>query len=372
MGSITKIIGKKKTSYRVRYYITNTDGKRIQKGKYFDRYKDARDHLLNAEHSLRRSVFIKPSNVTIKEYLNEWIASCESSLAPNTIRGYKKNIQHICNHIGHISLQGLTPLNIQKAYKLLSSPSPYPHLSGTSLLYIHRTLSRAFSQAVKSQIINHNPFNYVDTPKKNNFKASFYDQNEVKELIQKCYESDIYIAIILAISRGLRRNEILALRWQDIDFKKKILNVENSIYWKSGKWTLSKTKSEKSKRLIPLSPKLLTELKIQKQKQLKYKELFWNEYYKSDFICTYKDGSLIQPGSFSNIFIRLLSEFNLRRIRFHDLRHTSASLMLLEGIEMKVVSDLLGHSSISITADLYSHVLDDLKKEAANKMDKFL
>lgn len=372
MGTINKIIGKKKTSYRARYYVTDQSGKRIQKGKYFNRFKDARDYLLNAEHSLRQSVYIEPSKTTVKEYLDEWISSCESSLAPNTVRGYKRNIYHACNHIGHICLQGLTPLNIQKTYKLLSSAVPYPHLSGTSLLYIHRTLSRAFSQAEKLQIINHNPFKHVDAPKKEYYKASYYDPNEVQKLVSKSYKSDIYIAIILAVSRGLRRNEILALRWQDVDFKNKRLNIDNSIYWEKGNWTLSKTKSVKSKRSLPLSPKLLLELKLQKQKQIKYKESFWNEYYKSDFICTYKDGSLIQPGSFSNIFIRLLSEYNLRHIRFHDLRHTAASLMLSEGIAMKVVSDLLGHSSISITADLYSHVLDDLKKEAASIMDKFI
>ncbi len=372
MGSIQKYIGKGKTSYNVRYDVYNDYGKRIQKRKSFDRFRDARDFLLKSEHNLREKSYIEPSKSSVSSYLNDWLESCKTLLAPNTYNGYKRNIFHICSIIGHMKLQNLSPLDIQTAYKELSAPAPKSNLSGTSLLYIHRTISRAFSQAEKMRIINKNPCYYVDAPKKNNYKASFFHPDEVKELIIKSKDSDIYIGIILAVTRGLRRGEILGLRWNNIDFKNRIIHIENNIYWENSKWRLTKTKSDKSNRSIPISPKLMDDLKKQKQLQNKYKEMFWDKYYKSEFVCTYKDGSLIHPGTFSNIFKRLLEKNSIRHIRFHDLRHTAASLMLKEGIPMKVVSDLLGHSSLSITADLYSHVFDDMKKEAAYVMDKFM
>lgn len=372
MGSIQKIIRKTKTSYRARYFVSDENGKRIQKGKSFDRYKDARDFLYKTEHQLRESTYIEPSKTLIKNFLNDWLTLVSNDLAPNTVRGYKKNIEHASKCIGHIEVQSLTPAHIRKMYSYLGSNESKPTLSGTSLLYIHRTLHRAFSMAEENRIINQNPFRLVDAPKKSKYNYEFYDSEEVKKLIECIQDSKYYIPIILAVTRGMRRNEILGLRWQDVDFNKRKIYIRHSIYWENGKWSLGNTKSNDSSRTIPLSDKLIHDLKEQKRNQKKYMELFWSDYYKSDFICTHNDGTLIKPRGLSKAFADLLKKHNLKHIRFHDLRHTAASLMLQEGIAMKVISDILGHSSISITADLYSHVLDDMKKEAANIMDKFI
>lgn len=358
---------KNKKGYCVSYFYYDSSGKRRHKRESFAKYNQAIEFKRKIENEIANMEYIEDTKLTLGMYLNDWIESYKKNISPNTYRGYKKNIEHINLHLGNIQLQKVSAINIQKTYDNLQET-----LSGTTVLYIHRVLNIAFKQAVKFQVIKKNPCEFVDTPKKKKYKAAFYNNDEFTKLLELSVDEDIYIAILLGASRGMRRNEILGLEWSKIDFKNNVIHIDKSIRWERKEYYLETPKSETSIRDIPLSPKLVKALQDQKKKQLHYKQMFWQDYFKSDFVCTYKDGSLINPGTFSHIYADFLKKNNLRHIRFHDLRHTAASLMLKEKIDMKVVSEILGHSTITITADLYSHVLDELKQEAALKMDKLL
>lgn len=353
--------------YCIRYSYKDEDGIRRHKRETFDKYKQAAAFKTKIENDMLENEFVEPSKQTVREYLTEWLEDYKDEIAYNTYTGYRTNTRHINKHVGNYPLQKLQAHHIEKMYKQLRST-----LSGTSIRYIHRTLSRALTLAEKDQLLKKNPCGTVDIPKRTTYTAAFLDEQEVAQLMEAAKDTDIYIAVVLAVSRGMRRNEILGLRWQDINFAKNNISINHSIRYEKGDYIRETPKSEKSIRILPLSDKLKRLLKEQRARQKKNMELFWNDYHKSDYICTYADGKLINPPTFSVIFSRLLKKNNLRHVRFHDLRHTSASLMLREGIELKVVSDILGHSTITITSDLYTHVLDDLKKDVAKKMDSYL
>ncbi|NLU09404.1 MAG: site-specific integrase [Tepidanaerobacter acetatoxydans] len=359
MATIQKYKTDKGFRWRVRW--RTEEGK--QKSKTFDRQRLAKDFLTKLEHEMREGSYVEPSSITLREFLESWIESYKINISPNTERGYRVNIKHICSILGDKPLQKIIPADIETAYAKLGQT-----LSGTSILYIHRTLSRALKQAERQRLINRNSCDFVETPKKNkNFKAKFVHPDDIGKYLNAFKGHYLYIAVCLAMFCGLRRGEVLGLQWKDIDWKASIINIRHNM-------TDEGLKAPKSgeTRTIPLTEAMKEILKEQKRKQQRFMEMLWDEYYRSDFVVTYDDGTLIKPRALSKNFAAVLRKANLELVRFHDLRHTAASLMIHEGVELKTVSEILGHSSISITADIYGHVIEEKKKQAAQKLDKYI
>ena len=356
MATILKY--KTKNGYRWRVRWWDEDEKQVS--KTFDRQTLAKDFMVKLENDMREGFYTAPTSMRVKEYLNQWIKSYASSISPNTARGYQVNINHICKYIGSKQLQRLMPMDIENAYKELSQT-----LNGTSLLYIHRTISRAFKQAEKQKLITRNIFNLVETPKKSKeSKSSFIHPDDLSKYL-KAFEGDyLYPAVCLAVFAGLRRGEILGLQWNDI--KNGNLIIRNNMSYDG----LRPPKNGKT-RIVPISAPIAKILKEQKDWQRENKEKMWSKYFRSDFIITRKDGTLIDPKLLSRRFGEVQKRNQLESVRFHDLRHTAASLMILEGVPLKTVSDILGHSSISITADIYGHVLEEQKRNAVNKLERY-
>lgn len=359
MATIEKY--KTKSGYRWRVRWRTEDGK--QRSKTFDRQRLAKDFLTKLEHQMREGSYIEPSSITLKEYLESWIDTYKINISPNTERGYRVNIKHICSILGDKLLQKIIPADIEAAYTELKEK-----LSGTSVLYVHRTLSRALKQAEKQRLINRNPCDFVEIPKKNkDFKAKFVHPNDIEKYLDAFKGHYLYSAVCLAMFCGLRRGEVLGLQWSDIDWKDKIIYVRHNMT-DTG---LTSPKSGES-RTVPLSDAMAKILKEHRQRQQRFMEKLWHEYYRSDFVITYDDGTLIKPRALSKNFAAVLKKAGLKPVRFHDLRHTAASLMINEGVELKTVSEILGHSSITITADIYGHIVEEKKKEAARKLDKYI
>src|SRR5690554_130339 len=358
MASINKINTKSGPRWRVRW--RDDKGER---SRSFDRQRLAKDFLISLEHKQREGTYVEPTTVTLKSYLETWIESYKDSIASNTERGYRVNIRHICSVIGDKSLQRLIPGDIEAAYRELGKK-----LSGTSVLYVHRTLSRALKQAEKQRLITRNPCDIVEVPRKNkHFQARFVAPEDIAKYVGAFTDHYLYPAVCLAAFCGLRRGEVLGLQWKDIDWKKGMITIKHGMTDDG----LTTPKSGEA-RSVPLSEAVAEILKEQRKKQRQYKERFWDEYHRSDFVTTYHDGTLIKPRALSKAFADTLKKAGLGHIRFHDLRHTAASLMLHEGVDLKTISDILGHSSISITADIYSHVIEEQKKSAAKKLDKYI
>lgn len=358
MATIQKYETKNGNRWRVRW----RDDKNRQRSKSFDRQRLARDFMIKLEHETREGSYMEPSEMTLKEYLLKWIDSYSAGIAPNTERGYRVNLNHIINILGGIPVQKIIPSDIENAYKKLGEK-----LSGTSVLYIHRTLNIALKDAEKQKIIRRNPCDFVDAPKKSKFKPSFVEPNDVPKYLKIFEGHYLYPAVCLAMFCGLRRGEILGLQWQDVKWNKGLIIIRNNMTDDG----LGDPKNGES-RNVPLTKAMENVLKKQKKKQQYFMELMWDEYFRSDFIVTHDDGTIISPRALSKTFTRMIESNDVEKIRFHDLRHTAASLMLNEGIDLKVISEILGHSSISITADIYGHILDEKKKQAAHKLDKYL
>ncbi len=354
------------------------NGKRMQ--KWFSGYKtkkEAEKDMVKLLNQLETNMFINPEKITLAEYLKQWLSDyVETNLAQKTFEGYRVNIEsHIIPSIGNILLQKLQPINIQKFYKEKLENGRVDGkggLSAKSVLYIHRVLRKALDQAVKMQLIPRNVADAVTPPKVKQFKASFLDENQVKEMLEAFQPTKIHIPVLLAAGVGLRRGEALGLQWKDIDFQNKTVSISRSLLPSKKGLIFHEPKTENSNRVLILPQTILDELQNHKELQDNIKNIAGNAYHDNDLVTCYEDGSPINPASFSHTFARTLKRKNLGHIRFHDLRHANATLMLKYNIPSKVASERLGHSSIGITLDLYSHVLKEMQEDAAKKFDEGL
>jgi integrase len=170
---------------------------------------------------------------------------------------------------------------------------------------------------------------------------------------------------------GLRRGELLALQWSDIRFKTGEITIRHSLEERKKEKVLKTPKNGKT-RVVYMTDGVVTILKQHRKRQLEFQMLLGKQYHKSSFVIVEDDGKQPAPSYASRFFARRITRSKLPRVRFHDLRHTAASLMLLEGVNLKTVSEILGHSGISITADIYSHVIKEAKKQAADSLEKYI
>ena len=256
-------------------------------------------------------------------------------------------------------------------YRASELPKPKNRRRATprTIRYVHTTLHEALQYAFKMQLIPRNPADFVSVPKLVKYKADVFEEDEVRKMLQVAEDTDMEAPLHLSVGLGLRRGELLALMWSDIDYDKKQLTVSRNLVYVNGEYIFKAPKSESGNRTIEMPASMVAILKKHWRKQLEYKLLFGSEYKDNNLVCSRPNGTPYIPGSYSNKFTEFLKANGLRQIRLHDLRHTNASLMLQYNVPAKVASQRLGHSSIGITLDLYSHVIGNLQTEAAEKID---
>lgn len=346
--------------------------------KGFRNKGDAENFLLKVNSQLNDNIFIQHKKITLREYLEEWLASyVECNLKKSTISSYKSIVKlHIIPLLGNIELQKLTSSHIDKFYaeKLKNGRlDGKGGLSQRSIQYIHRILSEALNHAVKKKLLTTNPIRDItNTPKVPKYRAKIYTKDEIVQLLNTSNGTDLECPIALAALCGLRRGEVLGLLWDDIDFTNSSLSISRQLIATDTGYEFDTPKSETSIRNISLPSTVVSILENQKTKYETLKKMLKNEFKDNNLVYSNNDGTPINPKNFSKMFAYFLKKNKLKHIRFHDLRHSYASLMLVSGNSLKVTSELLGHSTISLTADTYTHVISDLKKEAANKIDNIL
>lgn len=350
-----------KGSWSISIYIGKDNITNKKKYKWYTvrgTKKEAEKFLNEKINEVEKGIYIDSKNMSLCEYLNYWYnQKCLPNLAPTTYESYRRNIdKYIIPHLGNIKLQNLLPLQLQSFYSELSKK-----LSNTTLIYIHRIIHSALKQAMKWQLVIRNVADNVEIPKKEKYHATVLDSLQLTMLINAVKNTYIYIPVMIAISTGMRRGEVLGLTWNNVNLNNATLNVVNSLVPTQDGLKLLPPKTETSIRKISLSPTLVEILKKHKAKN-----------YSSDFVCTLEDGRLISPSSLNHKFKDIIKENNLPNIRFHDLRHSHASLLLSQGVQPKMISERLGHSNISITMDLYSHIYEADNAEIANNFDEFL
>lgn len=367
-GTVTK----KRNKWYIVYYIgKDENGKWKQKWEgSFTSKKEAEKVLRARINELEEGFAVKADNSKTAIYLKHWLNTyCVPRLAINTVKGYKVNIEkHIIPYIGEIKLNNLQPRDIQSMYEKLSASG----LSSTSIRYVHNTLHKALVCAVKSQTLARNAADYVYAPTVSKYEVIPLTPEQSRILIESCKGNEIFIPVLLALILGLRRGEVLALQWCDVDFDYQTISIKHSASFINSKLILSDTKSKNSHRTLKISNYMLECLYHHKELQNKWYNEFGGGFNPNNLVICRHDGMPMTPNVLQHMFKDVLKSSNLPNIRFHDLRHTNATLMLRSEVPAKIVSSMLGHSTIGLTLDTYSHVMTDMQASAVGVVEGIL
>jgi len=271
-----------------------------------------------------------------------------------------------------LQLREVTPQHIEDFYQSILADG----CTTNTVIHYHAIIRKALQTAVKKDILLKNPADKVDRPKKNVFHGSFYSEEEMLTLFDAVSGDPLELCVKIAAYYGLRRSEVLGLRWSAIDMEHKTISISHKVIEAEvdGKFVpmgedVLKTKS--SFRTLPLIPAVGIILLEEKEKQEMYRRLFKKSYCRDylDYICVDQCGKLLRPNYVTEHFSWLIEKYGLRKVRFHDLRHTCASLLLSNGISMKQIQIWLGHSTFSTTADIYAHLDYSAQEASANAMN---
>ncbi len=353
-------------------------GKRRQKWQGgFRTRKDAERELTRVLHELNTGAYVEPSKFTVSEYLGQWLEHyAKTNVAPKTAERYAEIVKvHLAPALGGHPLARLQPLHIQTYYsQALQSGrrDGQGGLSAQTVLHHHRVLREALRQAVKWQLLARNPADAVEPPRPRRHETRTLDEEATARLLEAVKGGRLYLPVLLAATTGMRRGEILALRWQDVDLRAGTLAVRQSMEQTREGCRFKQPKTQKSRRVIALPPLAVEGLRRHKAEQAKQKLLLGPGYQDNGLVCAQPDGQPWSPGALTNAFRYVVRRAGYPGIRFHDLRHGHASQLLRAGIHPKVVSERLGHSTVGITLDTYSHVLPGLQEEAARRIDTAL
>lgn len=366
------------------WLITIHTGRKLEDGKPERQYKSVPGSRADAQRELRSMLtkvdkgILPASRHTLVELLTEWLKSyCLTNCSERTYLGYKGIIEkHIVPALGHVKLKDLRPAVIQGFYgEACQKENGRTHqkLNNRTVLRMHRVLSQALRWAVRQGYLSANPASrdHVDPPKERRYIARTLDRNEIETLLEAAQDSWCYPIVYTAINSGLRRNELLGLRWRDADILGMTLSVNHCLYKAKDKVELREPKTKSSRRQIALTPPLaryLAEYKAERESLYLQMGLLLSP---DDFLFGDDAGQPLDPSSLSHTFNRIVKKAGLEA-RFHDLRHSCATLMLGAGVHPKVVQEMLGHSSIQITLDIYSHVVPGMQKAAAERLGALL
>lgn len=312
-----------------------------------------------------------PADIPVYDYLVSYLKRVEPELQKNTIVSYRSmtngKIRRYFQRRPQLTVGNLKPQDIQDFYQSLFADG----VVANTVIHYHALLRRAFQQAFKEERIDANPFDRVGRPKKNKFHGENYTQEELLTLLHLARGDVIYPAILLAGAMGLRRSEALGVRWSRIDWEKRTVLLDTKIveYRENGKKKMEpveEMKNKSSRRTLPLPDPVVEMLQVQKEHREVYRKMFQGSYNAQylDYVCVNQLGELLRPSYVTDHFRELLEKYGLRHIRFHDLRHTFASLLINQDVPLINVSNFLGHSDLSTTANIYAH-LDKASKQAS-------
>lgn len=309
--------------------------------------------------------------MTMDEYLGRWLkGSVRGSMRKSA---YDRDAYLVTNHIkpalGRIKLKKLSPAHVQGFYcdRLDAGLSP------STVHKIHAILHKALAQAVKWHMVPRNVTEATDPPKPAPKEMRPLSTEEVHKLLEAARCDRLEALYVLAITTGMRQGELLALRWQDVDLENTTLSVRRTLTRDGGRFTIGEPKTKKSRRSIRLTTQAAQTLREHLSRQLRDIEMLGDRYEDRGLVFTTDTGAPIIPSNLRRrSFAPLLKRAKLPRVRFHDLRHTCATLLLAKGVHPKFVQELLGHATIAITLDTYSHVMPGMGDATARAMEDAL
>ena len=340
--------------------------------------KDAERELRERLRSLETGSYVKPEKTSVGEYLRHWVDShAMMHTSPRTAEGYQAIVnRYLIPALGEISLCDLQPRHLEKYYADALSHGRLDGKGGLSprtVLHQHRLLSQALSHAVKQGLLVRNVAGAVVAPRPGRSQMATLSAADVPRFLDAARRTPYYILFYTALYTGMRRGELLGLRWCDIDLGKASISVVQTLCRLSGgKFVIKEPKSPYSRRLVALSPSVAELLRRHYTEQETQRILVGKALAGDDLVFAYPDGRPLDPSTVTHTFGQMIKKTGLPHIRFHDLRHTHATLMLKGGVHPKIVSERLGHANIGITLDTYSHVVPGLQEAAALRFDALI
>lgn len=356
------------------YYILthgkNEEGKFIQyKKRGFKTKREATEAMNELENKLNQQSYVPPSKLTYREYmLEQWLEDKQTRVKSQTMINYRWLVEkHIVPYIGNFQLTQLKPMNIQQLYNKLTKEKV---LSDENIQKVHTLINDSLKKAERWGLIAKNPASLVDRPKATKKEIKVWNLEEVKLFLRKGdLQHRYFIVPLLGLTTGMRLGEILGLRWKDVDFEKGCVRITQTLS-QDGKELMPYTKTASGMRTIDLPPETTSYLALHKEriKQEKKEQL----YHDFDLVVCSKFGTPTNKSNVRRFFNNQIDKLELPRIRFHDTRHTHATLLLLQGVNPKIVSERLGHADVRISLDTYSHLLPSMQRETAIMFGKML
>jgi len=338
--------------------------------------QQAEKKLAELQHQIDTGGYIKPSKLTVGEHLRDWIRDYAAiTVRPRTLEGYAMIVEkHLVPGLGGIVLSQLQPTQIQKYYaKALENGRSDGNggLSARTVKHHHRVLSEALAYGVRMNRIIRNVAQAVIPPRPVNREMNTLDEPEMDTLLEAARGTPYYHLFHLALYTGLRRSELLGLRWKDVDLYLANLSVTQVMHrLQGGQVVFLEPKTAKSRRQVSLTPDSAIALREHYEQQEQEREALGTPLDGDSLVFSRIDGTPLPPITVNHAFIRIMKKAGLDGIRMHDLRHTHATLMMKQGVNPKIVQERLGHSSFAVTMDIYSHVVPGLQEAAAIGFDQ--
>ena len=344
------------------------NGRRIY--HYSKTRQECKDWISHTLQQIDIGLTYKGARLNLKEYLERWLATVEPSLRPKTFSQYRQVCRaHIIPIIGRIKLKDLRPDQIQGLYNAKKAAG----MGQYSVRMIHVVLHRALTQALKWGLIGRNPSDAVNRPKVVHPEMKVLNSQQVQVLLSFVEGTRYEAFYYLAVTTGLRMGELMGLQWSDLIWTTGRLRIQRQVQRVTGQGIqLVPPKTKAGKRVVTLGTVALEKLRMHYNLQHQERISAAHRWKENDLVFSSTQGTPLEPRTIQKHFKVLLKGAGLPKIRFHDLRHTAATLMLEQGAHPKIVQERLGHSAISHTLDTYSHVLPDMQGEVAEALDEML
>lgn len=330
--------------YRVEVGVDPGTGKRkwATKGRF--RFRRAAQKAMNEVLvEADQGVGVQRSKTLLGDYLDEWLEGVADDLRPTTVNGYRQAVKRLKSKMAFVKLQDLTPLTVEKAYRSMVTDGLAP-----------KTVRNAAALA--------------RPPSPDHHEQEAWTAEELNTFFSTAFGHRLFASFVLGATRGMRRGEVLGLLWRDLDLETGRLAVVRTITTVNGKAVESTTKTKKSRRRVSLDSVTLDVLRAHRERQELERKDAGSAWHDTGLVFTREDGTALHPDGYSHMFACLVRKAGVTPIRLHDLRHTHATLALEAGVRPKIVSERLGHATVGITLDLYSHVTPSMDGEAAEKV----
>ena len=355
--------------------VDGTGKRRQLRRRGFGTKREAQAAMVETQSQVLRGEVANPGRRTLADYAEQWLDAVQASLEPAAWTNYRTCLRlYVLPRLGHVRLSSITPLTLSSLYAelLRSGGRKGRPLSPTSVRLVHAVLRKALNDAVLWGLLSSNPAMRASVPKRRRPTLTVWTPEQAAAFAAGVAGDRLEACWLVALSCGLRRGELAGLRWSDLDLERGLLRVDSQRTTDSDYNIVTKEPKASSRRSVALAGRAVSALRRHRVRQAREQLAAGPVWRDTGLVFVAEDGRGLHPQRITDLFQECCADLGLPRIRLHDLRHTAATLALVAGVHPKVVQERLGHSTISMTLDTYSHVVVGMQQEAAVAVERLL